>query len=118
MDEHKRQFRFTKKDIEALPPQARDAQAREAEYSDTECVGLKCLVNRQGRKYFYYRYSFNKRRRAIKIGEFPSTTLQAAHQRALELKARVDSKVGGTLLLEPFSVRPGGGARNIVSRRV
>ena len=43
MSERSKQFRFTKKDLEALPPRAKDSAAREAEYSDTDCVGLKCL---------------------------------------------------------------------------
>lgn len=90
MNNRSMQFRFTKRDLESLPAQPRDAPAREAEYSDTECVGLKCLVNRQGRKFFYYRYSFNKRRHGIKIGEFPSMPLAEARQRANELRATVD----------------------------
>ena len=35
-----KQFRFTKRDLENLPAQSRDSAARDAEYSDTECVGL------------------------------------------------------------------------------
>lgn len=85
-----KQFRFNKRELELLPPQSKEAGAREAEYSDTECVGLKCLVNRQGRKYFYFRYTFNKRRRATKIGEFPATSLVEARQRCNELRAQID----------------------------
>lgn len=90
MNTRSKQFRFTKKDLEVLPPQTADAAAREAEYSDTECVGLKILVNRQGRKYFYYRYTHRRRRRAIKIGEFPATSLIVARQRCNELRADLD----------------------------
>lgn len=88
-----KQFRFTKRDLECLPAQSQDAAAREAEYSDTECVGLKCLVNRQGRKFFYYRYSHNRRRRAVKVGEFPSMSLTEARQRANALRALIDQGV-------------------------
>ena len=90
MSQHSKQFRFTKRDLENLPPQTRDAAAREAEYSDTECIGLKCLVNRTGRKFLYLRYTFHRRRRAIKIGEFPSTSLAEARQRANEFKGQID----------------------------
>lgn len=86
----RKQFRFTKRDLEGLPPQSANAGAREAEYSDTECIGLKCLVNRQGRKYFYFRYTHNKQRRAVKVGEFPSTSLVEARQRCNELRAMLD----------------------------
>lgn len=89
-DGRPKQFRFTKKEIEALPAQSRDAAAREAEYSDSECIGLKILVNRTSRKFFYFRYSFNRRRRGIKIGEFPATSLIEARQRANELKGQLD----------------------------
>ena len=85
-----KQFNFTKRGLENLPAQSRDSAAREAEYSDTECVGLKCLVNRQGRKFFYFRYSLNKRRRAIKVGEFPSMSLAEARQQANALRSLVD----------------------------
>lgn len=85
-----KQFRFNKRELELLPPQSKTSGAREAEYSDTECIGLKCLVNRQGRKYFYFRYTFNKRRRVTKIGEFPATSLVEARQRCNELRAQID----------------------------
>jgi len=38
-----RKFPFTKKAIEALPPHDPDSPSREAEYSDSECIGLKPL---------------------------------------------------------------------------
>ena len=88
-----KQFRFTKKEIDALPPQSRDAMSREAEYSDTECVGLKLLVNKRGRKFFYLRYSFRGRRRALKIGEVGSTSLVEARILASEFKSKVDRGV-------------------------
>ena len=37
-------FRFTQKAIEALPPNPANAKSTEAEYSDTQISGLKCLV--------------------------------------------------------------------------
>ncbi len=93
MTETTKQFRFSKRGIENLPPQSRDAGAREAEYSDTECPGLKVLVSRGGRKFWYLRYTFRQQRRAIKLGEFPATTLIAARQRANELKGQIDRGV-------------------------
>ncbi|SMF97227.1 Site-specific recombinase XerD [Methylomagnum ishizawai] len=90
MSDGSKKFRFTKRDLENLPAHPKDSPSRETEYSDTECVGLKMLVNRQGRKFFYYRYSHKKRRHGIKIGEFPSMSLVEARQRANELRAMVD----------------------------
>lgn len=81
---------FTKKWIEQLPPNARDALSREKEYSDTQVVGLKLLVNKSGRKFFYLRYNFHKRKRAIKIGEFGPISLIEARQLCNELKAQIN----------------------------
>jgi hypothetical protein len=46
---------FNKKWIEQLPPNPKNSPSREKEYSDTQVVGLKLLVNKVGRKFFYLR---------------------------------------------------------------
>ena len=80
---------FTKKWIEQLPPNALDSPSREKEYSDTQVVGLKLLVNKAGRKFFYLRYTLNRRKRGIKVGEFGVMSLIEARQHANELKAQI-----------------------------
>ena len=48
-----RRFKFTHRLIDGLPPNEPDAPSREAEYSDTEISGLKCLVGKgEGKKKF------------------------------------------------------------------
>ncbi|MCX7091988.1 MAG: tyrosine-type recombinase/integrase [Methylobacter sp.] len=84
---------FTKKWIEQLPPNPKDALAREKEYSDTQAVGLKLLVSKQGRKFFYLRYTINKRKRGIKVGEFGPMSLIEARHRCNELKAMINKGV-------------------------
>lgn len=81
---------FTKKWIEMLPPNPKDAPSREKEYSDTQVVGLKLLVNKAGRKFFYLRYTIHKRKRGIKVGEFGPMSLIEARQRCNELKAQIN----------------------------
>jgi integrase len=81
---------FTKKWIDQLPPNPKAASAREKEYSDTQIVGLKLLVSKQGRKFFYLRYSINGRKRGIKIGEYGPMSLLDARQRCNELKASIN----------------------------
>lgn len=50
-----KRFRFTNQLIKSLPPNTSDARSTDAEYSDTEISGLKCLVSRrEGRKSFCY----------------------------------------------------------------
>lgn len=80
---------FTKKWIEQLPPNALNSPSREKEYSDTQVVGLKLLVNKAGRKFFYLRYTINRRKRGIKIGEFGVMSLVEARQKSTELKAQI-----------------------------
>ena len=84
---------FTKKWIEQLPPNSQDAASREKEYSDTQAVGLKLLVSKQGRKFFYLRYTINKRKRGIKIGEFGVMSLIEARQQCNELKALINKGI-------------------------
>lgn len=46
-----KRFRFTNQLIKSLPPNTSDSRSTDAEYSDTEISGLKCLVSKgEGRK--------------------------------------------------------------------
>lgn len=84
---------FTKKWIEQLPPNPKEAAAREKEYSDTQAVGLKLLVSKQGRKFFYLRYTINKRKRGIKVGEYGPMSLVEARNQCNELKALINKGI-------------------------
>jgi len=84
-----RQFRFNKKLIDALPPHPEDAKAKESEYSDTEVAGLRIIVNRRGRKYFLFRYSFDGAKRSMKLGDYPQMDVGNARQRALDCRRQV-----------------------------
>lgn len=83
----KRQFRFSKKAIDALPPCPLDAGSKEIEYSDQEIAGLRLQINRLGRKVFLLRYLFAGRKRAIKIGGYPDVSIDYARQKAIEYRA-------------------------------
>lgn len=85
----KRQFRFSKRSIDALPPCPADATSKEIEYSDMEVGGLRIQVNRQGRKAFLFRYQIGGRKRAMKVGGYPETTVEAARQQVVEWKALI-----------------------------
>lgn len=75
-----KQFRFSQRQIDALPPQDRDAASAMAEYTDMEVVGLKLAVSKTGRKYFWHRYRFRGKKRMIKLGEYPSVSVVQARQ--------------------------------------
>ncbi|WP_426147183.1 tyrosine-type recombinase/integrase [Polaromonas sp. DSR2-3-2] len=83
----KRQFKFTKKTIEGLPPCPPDAASTEQEYSDQDIAGLRLQVNRLGRKVFLWRYQIEGRKRALKIGSYPETSIDAARQQVIEWRA-------------------------------
>lgn len=86
-------FKFTNRALQQLPPHQADSPSRSAEYSDTETVGLKALVNKQRRIYFYFRYSINGQKRAVKIGEFPALDVSEARKLALEMRAQIDRNI-------------------------
>ena len=88
-NESGRRFRFTHALLDALPPHDPESPSREMEYTDAEVVGLRLLVSKSGRKFFYLRYTIDRRKGAVRIGEFPSVSLKDARTRAHELKARV-----------------------------
>lgn len=89
----KTKFRFTQRSIEGLPIHPANAASKSAEYSDTEVVGLRLLVNKQGRKFFYFRYTFNGQKRVIKLGEYGALTIPDARKKALEMRADIDAGI-------------------------
>lgn len=83
----KRQFRFTKRALDALPPCPENSKAKEIEYSDLEVAGLKVLCNRIGRKSFLFRYVFDGRKRSMKVGGYPETEITDARMKVIEWRA-------------------------------
>jgi integrase len=81
-------FKFTHRLIDQLPPHSANSPSRFAEYSDVETTGLKLLVSRAGRKWFYARLTFHGSKRAIKLGEYPALGLADARQKIMELRTR------------------------------
>ena len=81
-----RQFRFSHRQIEALPAHDRDAASAVAEYSDTEVIGLKLTVGKTGRRHFSHRYRFRGRKKTITLGEYPSLSVAEARQMVHENK--------------------------------
>ncbi len=80
MRKRDRKFHFTVKQIERIP--AAPAKVKAVEYSDTEITGLKLAVGPDGKKRFFFRYLFKRRKCCMKLGEFPAMNLDAARQAA------------------------------------
>ncbi len=79
-------FRFTQKAIEQLPKQNVSAASKCAEYSDVEAIGLKLLVSKNGRKFFYARLSFNKQKYTVKLGDFLALSVADARLKVWQLR--------------------------------
>lgn len=85
-----RRFKFTHRLIDGLPPNEANAPSREAEYSDSEISGLKCLVGKgEGKKKFLLRYLWQGRKRAISIGHWPEIDITTARKIATEMKRQI-----------------------------
>lgn len=67
-----------------------DCSSKEVEWSDSRNTRLKLLVSRSGRRTWYYRYVFRGIKCAIRIGEFPGITVEAARKQALGYGAMLD----------------------------
>lgn len=78
--------RLSQKMIESLPPNPPDARRREMDYADADAVGLRLSVSKGGRKFWDYRYKYNRRKRTMRLGEWPGMPLQDARDRARECR--------------------------------
>jgi len=85
-----RKFRFTNRSLDALPPCPATSASKATEYSDLEVPGLKALVSKTREIVFYHRYVFGGKKRAMRIGAYPGTTILDARQRVHENKGRLD----------------------------
>lgn len=84
----RRMHKLTKKFIDSLPPAPADGASKEVEYSDQEIAGLRLQVNRLGRKSFLWRYQTPLgRKRALKVGNYPETSIDAARAQVIEWRA-------------------------------
>ncbi len=88
-----KQFRFTKRAIDALPPHDPKSASTDTEYSDTDTKGLRCCVNKKGQKSFLLRYSFNGNKRATKLGDYGPLDVEAARKKAMEIHRKVSDGI-------------------------
>lgn len=80
-------IRFSKKIIENFPAHDPASPSREMEYSDSECIGLKLRVSKNGRRFFQFRYTYLSRKKCLKIGEYPHVSLNEARSKINEWKS-------------------------------
>lgn len=76
-----RKLVFTKRALDAIPPNDPDSPSREVEYSDQECCGLRLRVSKgAGKKYFQFRYNFQQRKYCISIGSYSAIPILTARE--------------------------------------
>jgi integrase len=88
-----RKFRFTNRSLDALPPCPASSASKATEYSDLEIPGLKGLVSKSREIVFYHRYVFGGKKRAMRIGAYPGTTILDSRQRVQENKGKLDVNI-------------------------
>jgi integrase len=76
----KTKFNFTESSLSGITPPPKDG--RRLIYRDTGQKGLLLMITYGGTKTFYYCYKRNKRKRMLKIGQFPYTDIEQARERA------------------------------------
>jgi len=75
-------FNFTDKAIKVLKAPPRDSRSSELEVTDSQTVGLKCLVGKTGNKRFLFRYTYNRRKCSIGLGRFGDINVVTARKLA------------------------------------
>ncbi|KHT39921.1 integrase [Vibrio sinaloensis] len=84
-----KKFKFNKRQLDSLPPTPSTSKSKETEYTDELCSGLKLIVNRQGRKRFLFRYTYNRVKKSIQLGEYPALDVATARQIANDHKREI-----------------------------
>lgn len=63
-----KKFKFTTSSLSNLSRHSYSSKSTELEFSDTEVIGLRCLVGRTGNKRFLLRYTSPVTRKKASIG--------------------------------------------------
>jgi len=85
----KNRYRLSDATIAKLPAHDGDSASKGREWADSECVGLRLTVSKNGRRHWDLRFRVRGRKAAVRIGEWPAITTSEARKRGNELKARV-----------------------------
>jgi integrase len=89
-----KKFKFTDKSIKALKTPPRESPSSELEVTDTQTIGLKCLVGKTGNKRFLFRYTFNQRKQSMSLGRFGLAGINVADARKIAQKYRMTLNEG------------------------
>ncbi|OUS24564.1 hypothetical protein A9Q98_13485 [Thalassotalea sp. 42_200_T64] len=88
-----KRFKFTDKTIRAIPNNPTNSNSNSnsnstyLELSDTQVIGLKCLVGKTGNKRFLFRYIYHGKKQSISLGSFNDINVAAARKIAQKHRA-------------------------------
>lgn len=82
-------YRLSDAVVGKIPAHDSASPSREREWADSEAVGLRLSVGKNGRKHWDVRLRLRGRKLALRIGEWPAVSTTEARRRANELKAKV-----------------------------
>lgn len=86
-------FKFTDKSIKALKTPPRDSPSTEFEATDSQTIGLKCLVGKTGNKRFLFRYTYNQRKQSISLGRFGDINVSDARKLAQKYRMALNGGI-------------------------
>lgn len=86
-----KKFKFTASSINGLPKNLSSSKSSELEFSDTDVIGLKCLVGKTGNKRFLLRYvsPVTRKKASIGLGRWPDIDLVTLRVKARKLKVQI-----------------------------
>jgi len=84
-------FVFTRKAIAALETPDPFRWRKGRELTDANTPGLKLFLSPSGRTFWWWRYTFEGRKRCIRLGEYPAMSLAKARQLAWKHRETLDT---------------------------
>jgi hypothetical protein len=77
--------------------QIKKSKAKEKQYKISDGGGLCLIITPKGSKYFRFDYTYNKKRKSISFGVYPSCTLKEARARREESKELIKEGIDPSL---------------------
>ncbi|ELA6781878.1 tyrosine-type recombinase/integrase [Vibrio alginolyticus] len=86
-----KKFKFTTTSLNNLSRHSYSSKSTELEFSDTEVIGLRCLVGRTGNKRFLLRYTspVTRKKASIGLGRWPDIDLPEVRKKARSYKQQI-----------------------------
>lgn len=86
-----KRFKFSASKINNLPSNPTESKSTELEISDTELIGLKCLVGKTGNKRFLLRYvsPVTRHKSSIALGRWPDLSIDIVRNKGRQYKEQI-----------------------------